>query len=182
MKRLFLTISSLFFCLITFAQTDSLIDIGIKDILLSNLSIKEYSDSMYNEFVLNKCLNLNYNQSKDIVFKWTESDSVDVSNYKFSYKLKGFDENWIFTKNDIKARYTNLDPGKYVFRIMWAKNDVWNYKGDYVEFKIIPPWWKTVVFKIICIYASLLLFVTLIIVIIYKNIRISKLKRIINEN
>ena len=39
-------------------------------------------------------------------------------NNKYAYRLKGFDEKWIYTTSDkTTATYTNLDPGNYFFEV-----------------------------------------------------------------
>ena len=42
------------------------------------------------------------------------------------------------------ATYTNLDPGKYVFRVQGSNSDgVWNEEGVSLTIVITPPWWRT---------------------------------------
>ena len=42
------------------------------------------------------------------------------------------------------ATYTNLDPGKYVFRVQASNSDgVWNEEGVSLPILITPPWWRT---------------------------------------
>ncbi len=58
--------------------------------------------------------------------------------------LENYDENWINTKNQRLATYTNLDPGEYVFKVIASNNDgVWNYEGASIKLVITPPWWQT---------------------------------------
>lgn len=63
----------------------------------------------------------------------------------FSYKLDGFDENWVSTDAARRfATYTNLDPGTYTFRVRAANKDgVWSPSGAALTITILPPWWKT---------------------------------------
>lgn len=64
---------------------------------------------------------------------------------KYAFKLDGFNENWIITDGALhKATYTNLDPGKYIFRVKASNNDgVWGRKETLLEINILPPFWKT---------------------------------------
>ena len=49
------------------------------------------------------------------------------------------------------ATYTNLDPGKYVFRVQGSNSDgVWNEEGVSLPILITPPWWKTNWFRALC--------------------------------
>ncbi|CAG5068625.1 Sensor histidine kinase RcsC [Dyadobacter sp. CECT 9623] len=63
---------------------------------------------------------------------------------KYAYKLEGFDKDWIYSGTNRKATYTNLDPGKYRFRVKAANNDgIWNETGTSVLLRIVPPFWQT---------------------------------------
>ncbi len=49
------------------------------------------------------------------------------------------------------ATYTNLDPGKYVFRVQGSNSDgVWNEEGVSLTIVITPPWWNTNWFRALC--------------------------------
>jgi signal transduction histidine kinase len=59
-------------------------------------------------------------------------------------KLEGFDSDWSSPTTRRNASYTNLPPGKYTFRVRAANNDgVWNLTGAHVEFRILPPFYRT---------------------------------------
>ena len=64
---------------------------------------------------------------------------------RYRYKLEGFDQEWI--EVDAAQRlitYTNLDPGRYVFRVSGANSDgVWNETGRTLTLIVTPPWWAT---------------------------------------
>jgi signal transduction histidine kinase/ligand-binding sensor domain-containing protein/DNA-binding response OmpR family regulator len=64
---------------------------------------------------------------------------------RFAYQLQGFDEDWVVTDSTKRfATYTNLDPGKYVFRVKAANKDgIWNDNAATLEITIQPPFWKT---------------------------------------
>jgi serine phosphatase RsbU (regulator of sigma subunit) len=54
------------------------------------------------------------------------------------------------------ATYTNLDPGRYIFRVKGSNNDgVWNKDGVSIRITITPPWWRTAVAYVM--YALLLI-------------------------
>ncbi len=69
---------------------------------------------------------------------------------RYAYKMDGFDKDWTYTGSDKRiARYTNLDPGEYIFRVKGSNNDgVWNEEGTSVKIIILPPWWRTWWFRI----------------------------------
>ncbi|WP_257670202.1 hybrid sensor histidine kinase/response regulator transcription factor [Parapedobacter tibetensis] len=70
-------------------------------------------------------------------------------NNRYTYRLEGFDNDWMEVTHDRKASYTNLSPGKYRFRVKAANNDgVWNESGTTLDIVIHPPVWGTWWFKI----------------------------------
>jgi len=44
--------------------------------------------------------------------------------------MEGFDKDWYYVGTKHTVNYTNLNPGKYIFRVKGSNNDgVWNEKG-----------------------------------------------------
>ncbi|MFM2360099.1 MAG: hypothetical protein RLY16_2092, partial [Bacteroidota bacterium] len=79
-----------------------------------------------------------------ITFEFTALNYIQPSKNQFSYKLEGFDRDWIFCGNRRMVTYTNLPPGKYTFRVKASNNDgFWNEVGTHIELTIEPPFWKT---------------------------------------
>ena len=66
------------------------------------------------------------------------------SKNQYAYKLEGLDKDWVYTGTQREARYTNVSPGKYIFRVKGSNNDgVWNEQGASMQVTILPPWWQT---------------------------------------
>lgn len=64
-----------------------------------------------------------------VEFRFAALDFRDPGANQFSYKLEGFDEDWIETSRSW-ASYTNLPGGKYTLRVRAANNDgLWNQTG-----------------------------------------------------
>ena len=65
------------------------------------------------------------------------------SYYAYRYKLEGFDTDWKSADaNKRMAIYTNIDPGKYQFRLQAYNNDNVKCKEDVlVSVRILPPFW-----------------------------------------
>lgn len=62
----------------------------------------------------------------------------------YSYKLVGFDESWSPANPNRIATYTNLDAGKYVFKVKGSNNEgIWNEQGNSIEIVVLPPPWKS---------------------------------------
>lgn len=91
-------------------------------------------------------LNLKHNQNY-FSFQLSAFDYCERNDLKYSYKLEGFDKNWIDMGNDRMGYYTNVDPGSYTLKFR-----VRNITKNWVEGKqklsisIQPPFWKTKLF------------------------------------
>ncbi len=76
---------------------------------------------------------------------------------RYRFKLEGLEPGWneVGSKQRL-ATYTNLDPGKYVFRVQGSSGEgVWNEEGMSLPILITPPWWKTSWFRAGCLAALL---------------------------
>jgi ligand-binding sensor domain-containing protein/signal transduction histidine kinase len=70
---------------------------------------------------------------------------ADPHQNRYAYKLEGFDQNWVDADASKRfASYTNLDPGRYVFRVRASNKDgVWSQAPAELAITILPPFWKT---------------------------------------
>jgi signal transduction histidine kinase len=64
---------------------------------------------------------------------------------RYRYKLEGFDDDWTEVGSTQRlVTYTNLVPGRYVFRVTAANaNGVWDEAGRAIALVVTPPWWAT---------------------------------------
>ena len=70
---------------------------------------------------------------------------------RFKYQLEGVDDYWRDAGTRREAFFTNLGPGKYRFRVIASNNDgVWNEKGAVLEFRILPLFYQTNWFLMLC--------------------------------
>lgn len=77
---------------------------------------------------------------------------------KYTYFLENFNSRWISAGNQRNASYINLPPGNYRFRVKGSNNDgVWNTEGDYLDIKVLPPFWQSPGAYAIYLLLSLLL-------------------------
>jgi len=75
---------------------------------------------------------------------------------RFRYKMEGWDDEWQDSGSRRQAFYTNLGPGKYVFRVIACNNDgVWNELGAKLNFSVAPAWYQTGWLRVLCAVASL---------------------------
>jgi signal transduction histidine kinase/ligand-binding sensor domain-containing protein/DNA-binding NarL/FixJ family response regulator len=148
--------------------------IELTKFLLFNKEISTYQkDSPLKKSIsFSDNITLRYSQSSFSV-DYSALDFLDPGKIEYSYKLDNFDRNWNNVGNQHRATYTNLSPGKYVFRVKSVQR---NGKSTSVErqlnISILSPWWKTK--PAYLIYGILL---TLFAILIYKIItRINRYK------
>ena len=82
---------------------------------------------------------------------------------RYRYKLDGLDRDWIEVGSDRRvASYTTLPPGKYKFHVQSAtRQGVWNEPGPRLGITILPPWWGTLWFRLLCLVATVSILWTL---------------------
>jgi signal transduction histidine kinase len=119
-----------------------------------------------------KTLRLDHHQNF-FSFKFAALDFTNPKQNHYTYKMEGFDADWIASGNKSEASYTNVPPGEYTFRVKGSNDDgVWNEKGASVKIVIHPPYWQTWWFR-----ALVALAVIGILAFVY-NYRVSKLLEI----
>jgi ligand-binding sensor domain-containing protein/two-component sensor histidine kinase len=120
-----------------------------------------------------KKIKLSYQQN-NLTFSFAALNYVRPEKNSYAYKLEGYDKDWIYTDaNKRFASYTNLDAGEYTFKVKASNNDnVWNEEGTAIQLVITPPWWRTLWFRLLC------LFVVVIALYSIYYIRTQKLKEI----
>lgn len=71
--------------------------------------------------------------------------SFDQNNKcEYSYKLEGFNNNWINVGTKREVTFTNLDPGNYIFKVKACNEDgIWCENFASIQIYISPPWWST---------------------------------------
>ena len=89
-------------------------------------------------------LTLSYRDSV-FSFEFAALSYANSHKNRYRYKLDNLEPGWneVGSKQRL-ATYTNLDPGKYVFRVQGSNSDgVWNEEGVSLAILITPPWWRT---------------------------------------
>ncbi len=85
-------------------------------------------------------------------FEFAALDYNNPDKNQYAYKLEGFDDDWIPAGSRTFATYTNIDPGRYTFRVKGTNNaGVWNEEGAFINIVITPPFWETWWFRTIVI-------------------------------
>jgi diguanylate cyclase (GGDEF)-like protein/PAS domain S-box-containing protein len=79
-----------------------------------------------------------------IAFEFAALDYTAPEKNRYRHKLEGFDADWVETGGAKRVTYTNLDPGRYTFRVKAANNEgVWNQSGAALSLVVAPPPWKS---------------------------------------
>ncbi len=77
-------------------------------------------------------------------FEFAALDFTRPVENQYACKLEGLEDHWNYIGTRNYVSYTNLDPGKYIFRVKASNNDgVWNDKGRALTIIIPPPFWQT---------------------------------------
>lgn len=97
------------------------------------------------------CITLGYEENF-FTFEYAALDYSLPDRNAYAYILEGLDRAWVMAGTRRLASYTNLEPGKYTFRVRGTNNDgVWNATGTSVRIVIEPPFWKTLWFRIVAV-------------------------------
>ena len=75
---------------------------------------------------------------------------TDGKKKHYQYRLEGYNNNWIESRTNNQATYTNLPPGSYTFQVKGAGRDnAWNEEGAALNIIILPAWWQTWWFRVL---------------------------------
>lgn len=132
----------------------------ISDVKISDVSV--FDDE--NKLVLDKSIydveniELAFSQN-DISFDFSSIHYSRPSKNRVSYKLEGFNQDWIFTNKNF-ASFTNLEPGNYTFLVKaFSGYGIVSDNVRKINIIVNPPWYRTTAAYI----SYVLLFIGLII-------------------
>jgi len=79
-----------------------------------------------------------------VSFEFAALDFASPEANRYSYKLEGFDKEWIDLGTRRRVTYTDLDDGNYLLRVRAANSDgIWNDTGIAVPVRVTPAPWDT---------------------------------------
>jgi PAS domain S-box-containing protein len=82
----------------------------------------------------------------------------DPEAIRFRYKLQETDKNWLEAAAATPVTYRNLSPGSYHFSVEASDtNGVWSGAPASMAFKILPAFYQTIWFRLLCVAAFLAL-------------------------
>lgn len=116
-------------------------------------------------------IELDYDQSV-FNFKYCALNYTETERNKYAYKLSGFDTKWNYVQDRRIATYTNLDPGKYTFKVIASNNhNVWNKEGASINIFVKAPFWQSTWFRV------LILLIILVSLYLLQRFRIKNVKK-----
>ncbi len=97
--------------------------------------------------------------TENIEIQYTAPSFIKPEQIHFKYWLEGLDSNWIDAGARRTAYYSHLPPGQYSFHVIAGNSDgVWNETGAITTFTVLPAYYQTAWFRLLCyaIFALLL--------------------------
>lgn len=88
-------------------------------------------------------IELKYNQSS-FSFNFSAIGNILNSDFYYAHRLKGFNNDWVISKNERLATYTNIPPGNYTFEVKaGTKRGLWDIPVKSVNILIAKPFWDS---------------------------------------
>ena len=123
----------------------------LSDFKLFNKSVEIAADDspLDRHISESKMIELNYQQSV-FTIEFVALYYLSVEKIEYAYKLEGLEDEWNYVGRRRSATYTNLDAGKYEFKVK-STNTEGDWNTEYASLIIIvnPPWWETIWFRFI---------------------------------
>ncbi|MES2672762.1 MAG: two-component regulator propeller domain-containing protein [Pseudomonadota bacterium] len=119
--------------------------IYITRLKVSNKTINTHQDNKILKNDISQTLNIEL-QHQDNMFAFDFAAlSYHLSDWnRYAYLLEGFDRNWNEIGSSHSATFTNIPPGKYVFRVKAINSEgLLSAKTASVSIHILPPPWRT---------------------------------------
>jgi ligand-binding sensor domain-containing protein/two-component sensor histidine kinase len=139
-------------------DNDFIPPVHITEFRLKNklVSVNDSNSVLQSPIEFTKEIRLNYKQNI-ISFSFTGLNYTRPEKNQYKYMLENYDDDWIYTDASKRfATYTNLNPGKYIFKVKVSNNDgVWNETPTELKIIITPPFWQTTWFKALLALAAL---------------------------
>jgi signal transduction histidine kinase/ligand-binding sensor domain-containing protein len=112
-------------------------------------TIGDDNNSVLKETITNtRVITLPHDQSV-ITFEFASLNYTIEGKKQYSYFLEGFDADWNYVGHRHSATYTNLNPGKYVFKVRKLNNEgQWSLEIASIQLIITPPFWMTWWFRL----------------------------------
>ncbi len=98
--------------------------------------------------------------SSTVTFEFAGLEFTNQQKNEYRYLLEGWDKTWVFVGKTRLARYSNLPPGTYTFKVQASNNDeVWGPQTVLTHIHITPPYWEQWWFVVIAVATGLTLLI-----------------------
>jgi hypothetical protein len=99
-------------------------------------------DLFYTDTMMADGAVLEHNEN-NLSFSYVGICLTNPAKVRYRYMLDGFDEDWLPVTKAREARYSNLPPGTYTFKVVSCNNEgLWNNEPAEFTFTIRTPVWK----------------------------------------
>ena len=93
--------------------------------------------------------------TRDLEIDYTALSFISPEKVRFRYRLEGAGDGWHDAGTRREAFFNNLRPGSYRFRVVACNNDgVWNETGAALDFTLLPAFYQTGWFLLLCAAAA----------------------------
>jgi signal transduction histidine kinase len=135
---------------------------GDPPVILSSYAVNYTTRNAY-PVTLAKSLDLTWSE-KTVSFEFSALDYSAADKIDYSYKLEGFDNDWVIASHGQRiATYTTLPFGKYTFKVRIRKNaGEWSREYLGIAVNVVPPFWFSWWFILAELVIGLLLLIFII--------------------
>ncbi|MGZ5287240.1 MAG: triple tyrosine motif-containing protein, partial [Flavisolibacter sp.] len=110
----------------------------------------------YSHLLQQEKIRLHYRENY-FAFEFAAPDYASGSTVQYAYMLEGFDKDWVEAGDRNYVSYPNLEGGDYTFKVRASTiPGTWPKNFASVKISIIPPFWKTAWFYLLCAILLLL--------------------------
>jgi signal transduction histidine kinase len=92
--------------------------------------------------------------TRHLEFRFAGLSLLSGEHVRYRYQLSGLSEQWIEAGTQRQVNYANLAPGRYRLRVLAANHDgVWSVSPAEFEFTLLPHFYQTKWFYLVCVAA-----------------------------
>ncbi len=147
--------------LVIVRELDNMMNHVMPPIVLTAFTIHEQPARLGRAIWSMDNIHLKYDQNF-FAFEFAALDYITPTKSRYAYMLEGLEKDWVECGTRRDARYTNVAPGEYVFRVRASGIEgKWNVNEAAVKIFIEPPFWRTSWFVALCALACVTVVFTL---------------------
>jgi ligand-binding sensor domain-containing protein len=92
---------------------------------------------------------LPFDKRNRMSIKFSTLDFTTQVQSLFRFRMLGWEDDWNSAQESQMATYTGLEPGEYKFEVQASLDgEIWSPTPATVGFKITPPWYQTLLFRL----------------------------------